>query len=101
MPKLLLRGFTPTLKPMQFPIAKLLFFFLFFNNFLSAQSFNAPSVATPNAAAIAKFIDIPVSYHTGVPNIGIPIATISEGSLSLPISINYNSSGIKVDELAS
>gem|GEM_PF-653315 len=58
-------------------------------------------MATPNAAAISKFIDIPVSYHTGVPNIGIPIGTISEGSLSLPISINYNSSGIRVDELAS
>ncbi len=57
--------------------------------------------ASPNAAALGKYGDIPVSYHTGVPQISIPIHTLKEGDLSLPISLNYHSSGIKVEELAS
>ncbi|MEZ4848940.1 MAG: hypothetical protein R3B93_10060 [Bacteroidia bacterium] len=56
---------------------------------------------TPNAAALGEFADIPVSHHTGVANISIPIYTVSEGELQLPISLNYHSSGIKVDEIAS
>lgn len=60
-----------------------------------------PSVASPTAASLGKYSDIPVSFHTGVPEISIPIYTVTEGNLSLPISMNYHSSGIKVDEVAS
>jgi YD repeat-containing protein len=56
---------------------------------------------TPNAAALGEFADIPVSHHTGVANISVPVYTVVEGELSLPISLNYHSSGIKVDEVAS
>ena len=56
---------------------------------------------SPNAASLGKYGDIPVSHHTGVPNISIPIHTLTEGELSVPISLSYHSSGIKVDELAS
>lgn len=56
---------------------------------------------TPNAGSLGKYGDIPVSHHTGVPNISIPIYTVQEGPLSLPISLSYHSSGIKVDEVAS
>ena len=56
---------------------------------------------TPNAAALGKYSDIPVSYYTGVPNIGIPIHTLKEGPLSLPISLSYHASGVKVGETAS
>jgi hypothetical protein len=53
----------------------------------------------PNAAALGKYSDIPVSYSTGVPNISIPIYTVQDGSVSLPISLNYHASGIKVVSL--
>ena len=56
---------------------------------------------TPNAAALGEFGDIPVSHHTGVPNISVPIFTVTEGELSLPISLDYHSSGVKVDEISS
>ncbi|MEM9722888.1 MAG: RHS repeat domain-containing protein [Bacteroidota bacterium] len=59
------------------------------------------TMAAPNAASLGKFGDIPVSYFTGVPNIGIPIYTIQEGPLSLSIGLNYHASGIKVGETAS
>lgn len=60
-----------------------------------------PGWPTPNAASLGKYGDIPVSHHTGVTNISIPIYTIQEGDINLPISLDYHSSGIKVDEVAS
>lgn len=59
------------------------------------------SIASPTAASLGKFADIPVNYHTGIPNINIPIYTIQEGSLSLPIALNYHAGGLKVMEPAS
>ncbi len=65
-------------------------------NLLNAQApaVKPPGFASPNAAALGKYGDIPVSYHTGVPEISIPLYTITEGSLSVPISLSYHSSGI-------
>jgi YD repeat-containing protein len=65
---------------------------------LNPEDFITPS---PNPAAISKFGDIPVSYHTGVANISIPIYEISQGELKVAISLDYHSSGIRVDEVAS
>jgi hypothetical protein len=59
------------------------------------------SIASPNAASLGKYGDIPVSYHTGLPNIDIPIYTVVSGSLKLPISLSYHASGLKVQEQAS
>lgn len=55
----------------------------------------------PNAASLGKYGDIPVSYHTGIPSIQVPIFTVQDGSLSLPISLSYHASGIRVEETAS
>ncbi|MGH2564407.1 MAG: hypothetical protein ACRDE5_07840, partial [Ginsengibacter sp.] len=59
------------------------------------------SIASPNAASLGKYGDIPVSYHTGLPNIDIPVYTVESGSLKLPISLSYHASGLKVQEQAS
>ena len=59
----------------------------------------APVAPTP--ASLGKYGDIPVSNHTGIPDITIPIYTLSEGSISVPISLSYHASGIKVQETAS
>ena len=56
---------------------------------------------SPNVASLGKYGDIPVSYYTGTPNISIPIYEVQNGDLSLPISISYHASGIKVAEEAS
>ena len=55
----------------------------------------------PNVGSLGKFIDIPVNLAQGVPQIGIPIYNLAEGPLSLPISLDYHASGIRVAELAS
>lgn len=56
------------------------------------------TVASPTAAALAKFTDIPVSYHTGIPQVSIPIYEVSEGPLQLPISLSYHAGGMKLWE---
>lgn len=58
------------------------------------------SISSPTAASLGKFGDIPVSYHTGIPTIDVPIYTVESGSLKLPISLSYHSSGVKVNEPA-
>ncbi|MBL7699868.1 MAG: hypothetical protein JNK79_17000 [Chitinophagaceae bacterium] len=57
--------------------------------------------ASPDAAAIERFGNFPVTYSTGVPNISIPLWTIQCGSLSWPLALSYHASGIKVDQSAS
>jgi len=58
------------------------------------------SIASPTAASLGKYGDIPVSYHTGIPDISIPIYTIKSGSLQLPVGLSYHASGLKVQEAA-
>lgn len=59
------------------------------------------NIASPNSASLGKYVDIPVNYHTGIPNISIPIYNLSVGQLSLPIGLNYHAGGLRVDESAS
>ena len=71
---------------------------------LSAVAQELPRVIppSPEQAAINKFGDIPVSYNTGIPNISVPIYTVTaKNGLTIPISLNYHSSGIKVNEVSS
>ncbi|MGV0829349.1 hypothetical protein ACTS9C_10845 [Empedobacter brevis] len=56
---------------------------------------------SPDAAAFSKYIDIPASTHTGVVNISVPIYSFSFDGQNFPISLEYNTSGIKLDEIAS
>lgn len=53
---------------------------------------------TPNARSFQRYGDIPVSLYTGTPNITVPLDTIRDVSLSLPVSLSYHSGGIKADE---
>ncbi|SFJ00454.1 RHS repeat domain-containing protein [Olleya namhaensis] len=56
---------------------------------------------TPNAAAFMTYGNTSVNYSKGSPDISIPIYTMSIDGVSVPISISYDASGIKVDEMAS
>lgn len=56
---------------------------------------------SPTAYELGKYGQIPVGYFTGTPNISVPLYTYKAGNLSVPISLSYNSNGIKVDQLSS
>lgn len=48
---------------------------------------------SPTAANLAKYGEIPVTYYTGLPNVSIPVFTVTGNELSLPITFTYNYSG--------
>jgi YD repeat-containing protein len=56
------------------------------------------TMPSPNAASLGVYGEIPVSFFTGIPNIEIPVYTLSEGNITLPISLNYYASGVKPDQ---
>src|SRR5450432_1900480 len=80
-----------------------LFLSIIFPSLLKGQSnpYGDVSIASPTAASLGKYADIPVSYHTGIPQINIPLYTIKAGPISLPIGLSYHASGLKVIENAS
>lgn len=92
-------------------IKKIIFFtLLFFSMNLLGQPMKTMDASTgkqtvilptATASSLGKYVDIPVSLVTGVPNISIPIHNVQEGSLILPINFSYHASGIKVSEIAS
>lgn len=56
---------------------------------------------SPDMASLGKFGNIPVGMFTGVPQISVPIYEFKLGDVSLPVSLNYHASGLKVEEMAS
>ncbi|MCD7901068.1 MAG: hypothetical protein LUH22_14720 [Bacteroides sp.] len=56
---------------------------------------------TPTVASFTKFIDHPVNLFNGTPDVNIPIYTLKDGMVEIPITLRYNTSGIKVAEEAS
>ncbi len=58
------------------------------------------SLPSPTAAALGKYGDIPVGKYTGISNVEIPVYNLSLGKFNLPITLNYHSAGLKVEEMA-
>jgi hypothetical protein len=54
---------------------------------------------SPTAAALGEYGESPVGYHTGTPNISVPIVELKEGSLVVPVSMSYNLQSIKPNEV--
>lgn len=67
-------------------------------DFLSATDILPPP---PSATAMIKHDGITVSKNTGVANISIPLYTLKGRKLSIAVGLDYSSSGIRVDEIAS
>ncbi len=59
--------------------------------------FNSPE---PNAVAVMQSIETPASYYTGAVNVSIPLYSFKAGGTTIPIELNYQTSGIKVAQEA-
>lgn len=55
----------------------------------------------PNVASLGKYVDYPVGYYTGTPQISIPLYNLQDGAAKTSISLSYHASGIRVAELSS
>lgn len=64
----------------------------------SNQTYVNHTPKSPTVANLGIFGDIPVSLSTGIPNISVPIVSLQEGGLNIPVSIDYHASGIRVSD---
>ncbi|WP_299223140.1 DUF6443 domain-containing protein [uncultured Psychroserpens sp.] len=83
----------------------LILLFLSFN--LSNAQAELPDVSTlvsvpnsPEAEAFVSYGNTPISYYVGRPNISIPIHSIEGREMSVPVSLTYDASGIKVQSIS-
>lgn len=67
------------------------------SDFLSLKNFTPPS---PESAAMERYGDIPVDLSSGLVQISVPIYEVKSRQLSLPISLSYHASGIKVQDMS-
>ncbi|MFT5892926.1 MAG: hypothetical protein ACI9Y7_003041, partial [Dokdonia sp.] len=61
---------------------------------------SVPIPNSPEAEAFTQYGNTPVNMYAGSPNMGIPIYTHQGRELNLPVSLSYDASGIKVEQLA-
>lgn len=81
--------------------------FIFVATTIQAQdASNDPSKFLPNitppspeAFKFSMYGNTPVGLFTGTPNIQLPLFTYKTNNLNVPFSLNYSSSGIKVDDV--
>ncbi len=55
---------------------------------------------SPTASSLGMYAEIPVTLYTGSPSIHIPLWEVQGRKLSFTISLDYHSSGIKVNDIA-
>ena len=58
-------------------------------------------IATPNAATFNRYVNNPVDLYSGSAKLDIPIYTLTDGAIQIPIRLHYATTGIKVSEEAS
>lgn len=51
---------------------------------------------SPEAAALFRYIDYPMDYSTGLPDISVSVYEVKCGSLTVPISLSYHASGRRI-----
>jgi|GEM_PF-1173675 len=71
-----------------------------FNTNYKLSFINHTTPKSPESASFEKYGTIPVSEQTGVPSIEVPLYILTNNSLSVPVSLSYHASGIKVNQEA-
>jgi len=55
---------------------------------------------SPEAEQMTKYVTMPVTLYSGMPNVSVPIYDLKTKSLDVPISLGYNYNGFKPAEVA-
>ncbi|MBT1704911.1 hypothetical protein [Chryseosolibacter indicus] len=56
------------------------------------------NIMSPKAASILRYGEYPVSLHTGLIDITVPVYKIEGNGITVPIEFKYHASGIKFDD---
>jgi YD repeat-containing protein len=70
-------------------------------NYMYGQQMPNIVPPSPEASAIFKFNEVPVSLYNGLHNTSIPLLEVNAGDINIPISLSYHSRGVQVNEIAS
>lgn len=68
---------------------------------VAANSQTDQSPKTPNSEGIIRYLEYPVNVRNGAMNVSVPIYSLAVKGFELPISIDYHTGGIKVNQRAS
>ncbi|MCW3466428.1 DUF5977 domain-containing protein [Chitinophaga nivalis] len=70
---------------------------------IARNEFKAKQVIPPGpeASSLGQYGNLPMNLFTGVPNIHIPLYELKGNSLTLPLSLSFNTTGFKPAETAS
>ncbi len=79
----------------------LLLFGTYLNTINAQEAIPSVIPPSPETASITKYVDMKINEYHGMVQHQVPIYQINEGSIQLPISLNYQSGGFKVTESAS
>lgn len=71
------------------------------NYYEQSEIIENPTIQPPEVAAFQKVNFIPVNNYTGRVEVKIPIYTIKSGNISVPITLSYNTGGVKVNDIPS
>lgn len=78
-------------------------FIILFNNVIVTWAQIPDGTALPSStgtSAIARNIDIPVDLSTGRANVQIPLYSAGFSKMQIPVTLSYQTSGIKVTDIA-
>ena len=85
----------------RFPIVFLSAVLLLYINPLQAHiQDGAAAPGSSEATSSARNVNIPVDLSTGRANVQIPLFTVGTPNIQIPVSLNYQTSGIKVTDVA-
>jgi hypothetical protein len=68
--------------------------------YISSDYFSNLIPKAPETGTLGTFGNVPVNYYTGLPEVSIPLTTLSSRDLSLSVSLNYDASGVRTDEIS-
>ncbi|MBL0743093.1 PKD domain-containing protein [Chryseolinea lacunae] len=63
----------------------------YYKNFIPQKS---------KSATLGTFGNVPINYFTGLPEVSIPLLTLKGRELEVPISLSYDASGVRTDEIS-
>jgi hypothetical protein len=70
------------------------------SNYVTSEYYSNLRPKDPEYASLGSFGKIPINYYTGLPEISLNLLTLTSRDLTVPISINYDPSGVKVNDIS-
>jgi YD repeat-containing protein len=71
------------------------------NNNQTVKDFNIQKITPPNASMFHQTKLLGVNNYTGSASVNIPLYQITQGDITIPIGLNYLSTGVKANDISS